>query len=58
MPDALPKNSRNANKMPVTLVITVDNNLITTHRIGWIIWICQIITRIGHHISKAKSVRI
>ena len=35
-----------------------DNNLITAHRIGWIIWIYQIIKRIGYHISKAKSVRI
>ena len=35
-----------------------DNNLITAHRIGWIIWIYQIIKRTGYPISKAKSVRI
>lgn len=39
-------------------VITADNNLITAHRIGCIIWIYQIIKRIGRHISEAKSVRI
>ena len=39
-------------------VITLDNEMITAHRIGWIIWIYQIIKRIGYHISKAKSVRI
>ena len=32
--------------------------MITAHRIGWIIWIYQIIKRTGYHISKAKSVRI
>ena len=35
-----------------------DNNLITAHRIGWIVWVYQIIKRTGYHISKAKSVRI
>ena len=39
-------------------VIALDNTMITAHRIGWIIWIYQIIKRTGHHISKAKSVRI
>ena len=46
------------NRKPFTPVIMADNNLITAHRIGWIIWIYQIIKRIGYHISKAKSVRI
>ena len=32
--------------------------MITAHRIGWIIWIYQIIKRTEHHISKAKSVRV
>ena len=42
----------------VQMIITADNNLITVHRIGWIIWIHQIIKRTGHHISKAKSFKI
>ena len=38
-------------------VITPDNELITAHRIGWIIWTCQIIKRMRYQIDEAKSVK-
>ena len=59
-PFVIPSKSQTsrANSKQLPPVITADNNLITAHRIGWIIWIYQIIKRTGYHISKAKSVRI
>ena len=38
-------------------VITTDNNLITAHRIGWIIWTHQIIKKMRYQIYEAKSVK-
>lgn len=37
-------------------VITADNNLITAHRMGWMLWIHHTFKRTGHHISRARSV--
>ena len=34
-----------------------DNNLITAHRIGWIIWTHQIIKKMRYQIYEAKSVK-
>lgn len=38
-------------------VITTDNNLITAHRKGWIIWTHQIIKKMRYQIYEAKSVK-